>query len=244
MPLVPADSPLRRLPTSLGRRDVLFLDGIRYSFEIFELASNRLATTLHTLGNHGEGAKGLGPLIVEATSDAWVMIDAIHRLRELLKQTPRLKKNEPELQLFLRRTQAIEDLRHFFQHFRSEIDSFSERGTPLWGTVSWVMADRDSGLPTNHLILPGTFFQGVCGMGCTFDSQEGRFVQRVVLHAGTKAVELADLNDNVERFAKWYVGWFEATYTGDDHHGADLHLRLSISPIEQTNARIERDDFA
>lgn len=160
------------------------------------------------------------------------MIDVIHRLRELLQQVPKLKKNEPELQLFIRKTASIEDLRHFFQHFRTEIDSFAERGMPLCGTLSWIFDKEDSEVPANHLLIPGTFFKDVWGMGCTFDSHENRYVERVVLHAGPKKVDLADLNDAVERFVAWYTSWFAATFTGEDRYGSDTHIRFKIVPSE------------
>jgi hypothetical protein len=230
MPLVPSDSPLRRIPTTVDRRDILFLDGIRYCFEAYELASSRLANGLHLMALRNQTETPLGPHIVEVTMDAWTMIDVVHRLRELLQQVPKLKKREPELQLFLRNTESIEHLRHYFQHFRTEIDSFAIRGMPLWGSLSWIFDQGDSQGPTNHLVIPGTFFKDIWAMGCTFDTQENRYVERVVLHAGPKKVDLADLNDSVVRFVDWYTKWFSTTYVGDDLYGSDMHLRISIVP--------------
>lgn len=241
MPLVPTDSPLRKVPTTVERRDVLFLDGIRYCFEAFELSSRRLAHGLHSMGLRDDTAMPLGPQIVEVTTDAWTMIDVVHRLRELLQQVPKLRKKEPELQLFIRKTKSIEDLRHYFQHFRTEIDSFAERGMPLCGTLSWIFEKEDSAGPENHLLIPGTFFKDVWGMGCTFDTHENRYVERVVLLAGPKKVDLADLNDTVEKFAEWYTAWFCATFTDNDRYGSDMHIRFSIVPSESPTTN--GDDF-
>lgn len=241
MPLVPLDSPLRRIPTTVERRDVLFLDGIRYCFEAFELTSLRLAQGLHSMGHRDDSAMPLGPQIVELTTDAWTMIDVVHRLRELLQQVPKLKKNTPELQLFIRKTESIEKMRHYFQHFRTEISSFAERGMPLWGTLSWIFDKGDSNGPENHLLIPGTFFKDVQATGCTFDTHENCYVERVVLHAGPKKVDLADLNDTVAKFVEWYTSWFIATFTGDDRYGADMHLRLSIVLSESSTSN--GDDF-
>jgi hypothetical protein len=241
MHLVPMDSPLRRIPTTVERRDVLFLDGIRYCFEAFELTSLRLAHGLHSMGQRDDTSPPLGPKIVEVTTDAWTMIDVVHRLRELLQQVPKLKKNEPELQLFIRKTESIEDLRHYFQHFRTEIDLFAERGMPLWGTLSWIFDKGDSEAPANHLLIPGTFFKDVRAMGCTFDTHENRYVERVVLHAGPQKVDLANLNDAVERFVEWYTRWFSTTFTGDDRYGADMHIRFSIVPAGSPTTN--GDDF-
>lgn len=231
MPFVPIDSPIRRIPTSLNRKEVLYLDGIRYCFEIFELVSLRLARTLHEIGQRDNASNPIAPLIVEATTDAWTLIDTTHRLRELLQQTPKLKKHEPELQVFLRRSKSIEKLRNYFQHFRTEIHSFADCGLPLWGTLSWVSGGDSSELPSNHCIIPGTFFNDCRAVGCTFDTHEGRFVERIVMHAGEMRIDLADLHDAVEQFVRFYIGWFEQTFNEKERHGADVHIRISLKPV-------------
>lgn len=231
MKLVPKESPLRRVPRSVDRRTVLYLDGVRYALQSFELSSLRLARTLHHISKKRVDTDDLGHLILEATVDAWTMVDSTHRLRELLLQIPGLKKNEAELQLFIRKTKSIEELRHFFQHFRSEIGSFADRGMPLWGTIAWASEDPDSGLPNTHTIIPGTFFEGEWAGSCTFDFKTGKFVERVVLHAGPKRVDLADLSETVERFVGWYVQWFERTFRDEDRLGADVHMQFTIKPV-------------
>jgi hypothetical protein len=237
MELIPKDSTLRKIPTSVDRRTILFLDGVRYSIQAFELASSRLALTLDRLSNGKEITDDLGEIISEATTDAWSIIDSIHRLRELLEQMPGLKKNVPELQLFLRRTAPVEDLRHFFQHFRTEIESFVERGMPLWGTISWAYANPATGLPETHTIVPGTFFDGAWVATCTFDTQEGKFVERVLLHAGPRKIDLADLADHVKEFARWYTNWFDTTFTDQSRHGADVHMQFYIKPVTEAQPK-------
>lgn len=71
MALVPDESPLRKLPATLDRRVILFLDGIRYSFEIFELASLRHAQTLQDISSMPGSQGSLGKKLVEAMADAW-----------------------------------------------------------------------------------------------------------------------------------------------------------------------------
>ena len=210
---------------------ILFLDGIRYSLQAFELSSRRLAETLHHLAHLTKDREDLGELISAATVDAWSIVDSVHRLRELLQQLPGLKKNTPELQLFLRRTASIEDLRHYFQHFRTEIDSFVEKSMPLWGTISWSTANAETGLPETHTIVPGTFFHEASAASCTFDTEAGRFVGRVVLHAGPRRVDLADLETHVGAFATWYLDWYTSTFTGVERHGSDVHMRFEIRPV-------------
>jgi len=209
------------------------LDGIRYSIECYELAWRRLEQTLDSLSRSADNAD-LGPLIVAATSDAWTMVDSAHRLLRLLDHAPKLKKREPELELFRRRTKEIEDLRNFFQHLGSEIARFSKRSRPLWGTIKWVTASDDPNERVLYVIVPGTFYDQLQVLGMAFDTLEGRFIQRVVLEAGHTEIELADLNALVERFVRWYTDWFGRTFPGDDHHSADVRIQMRITLVPKS----------
>jgi hypothetical protein len=232
MALIPETSPLRRVPSSLDRRVVLFLDGIRYSLQIFDLASLRLAHVLHDITTSAD-PNTVGEKIVAATADAWTMIDSIHRLRELLQNLPGLKQKEAELQVFLRKTRVVEDFRNFVQHFRSEIESFTSYGLPIWGTLSWAFY-RD--YPENHSIVPGTFFDGCGSIGLVFDAHQAKFVERVVLQAGPRKLDLATLTEDVQRFVEWYVKWFETKHTDENRLGADVHITMVLQPVAKPPA--------
>jgi hypothetical protein len=231
MTLVPPDSPLRLVPTKLDRKAVLYLDGIRYSFHIFDLAATRLAVTLEALSQVREDRSSIADTIALAISDAWMIIDSTHRLRELLQQAPKLRKKEPELQLFLRRTEVVEDLRNFFQHFRTEINDFASQAMPLWGTLTWVYIDPESGELKNFTIAPGTFFDGATIPTCTFDRLEWKYVERVLLQAGSKKVDLATLLEQVTEFAAWYTEWFRKNFPDAGHHDADLHFCIRVRAV-------------
>jgi len=233
MILVPIDSPLRRVPKTVERRTVLFLDGIRYSIESYELAWTRLAQTLDSL-NRSTNDADLGPLIVAATSDAWAMVDSAHRLLRLLNHAPKMKKKEPELQLFRRGTKEIEDLRNFFQHLGSEIAKFLKRSRPLLGTIKWVAPSDDPNERLLYMIVPGTFYDQVQVVGMSFDTWQGRYTQGVVLEAGHTEIDLADLNDLVERFVRWYTDWFGRTFTGDDHCSSDVRIKMQLTLVPRS----------
>ena len=231
MPLVPADSPLLKVPTALDRRTVLYLDGIRYSMHIFDIAFERFTATIQRLSNERQEPGTLAHSIAEAFGDAWLLVDAAHRLRELVQQLPGLKQKQPTIQLFLRRTAPIEDLRHFVQHFRSGIDTHVQTGHPLWGTLSWTRTNPTTGDPENFTIAPGTFFDGAIVPMCTFDSLEFRFVQRVKLQVGSLSVDLANVYDQVAEFAAWYTDWFSAAHPNGPHHGADFRTCFVIKRL-------------
>ena len=227
MPFAP-DSPLRRLPASMDVRSVLFLDGIRYSIEIIDLAQRRLARTLTGFATEDSG--GVSARIVEAMSDAWLIVDSVHRLRELIRQCPGIKQREPEVQLFLRGSARAEELRHYVQHLRTEIGSFISHRRPLWGTLSWSSVSPE-GLPETHTIVPGTYYDGLWATSGTFDRERGRFVERVVLAAGPAQLDLADVAEAVERIANWVEAWHASTRDDGVHHGSDVHMHFTVRPV-------------
>jgi hypothetical protein len=205
------------------------LDGIRYCLEITDLAFSRLTTALNSFHNNEPSQVETEALIVAATSDAWMMIDSVHRLRELVQQTPGIKQNDPDVQMFLRKTEVVEELRHFVQHFRSGINDYVDQRMPLWGTVSWIEENGEQGLPVNHLLLPGTFFGGTMAPAITFDTWTGKYVERLALNAGRLRIDLDDLHERVVAFSGWYKDWFAIRYSGQQTYDADRHFRFIIT---------------
>ena len=49
--IVQANSPFRHLPVNLDSRQTLFLDGIRYSIEMIDIAYTRIRQTLYQLSH-------------------------------------------------------------------------------------------------------------------------------------------------------------------------------------------------
>ena len=73
--LISLDSPLRRLPVGLDRRQTLFIDGIRLSAEIIDLTYCRLSITLERLAEPDCPKQGRQESIVSAVQDAWTLVD-------------------------------------------------------------------------------------------------------------------------------------------------------------------------
>jgi hypothetical protein len=123
------NSPLRKRPAKIERRQAVFLDAIQYSVNVADLAHARLQSNL-AAGVQHEGAS--------TVADAWSMIDSLHRLRELLDQMPGIKKNSPRLQSLLRNTEDVKTLRNGVQHLRREIDELVAKNLPVWGVINWI----------------------------------------------------------------------------------------------------------
>ncbi len=130
------NSPLHRLPAGLHRRQQLMLDGISISIDMATMSYGRLQNSLLALSRgvaqDQPQPPGLGAL---AMMDAWMIIDAVNRLRALVEATRGLRRG-PAVVSFYR---SVEDV---------------EIGRPLWGSLSW--SYREPPTAAIHLLVPGT----------------------------------------------------------------------------------------
>jgi hypothetical protein len=213
-----------RVPESLDRRTVLFLDGIRYSLHQFDISEERLASMIELLSQDEQPGGELHARISSAMLDAWALVDSAHRLRELLQQLPGMKQKTPQLQQFLRGTASVESMRHFVQHLRTGIEAHLATAMPAWGSLAWARYDPETGQPSCYSIAPGTFFPQANVPSLTYDSRTGRFDERVLLQAGSLTLDLADLSDSVKALVSWYVTWFAERFVTTNWNAADLRL--------------------
>src|SRR5437588_497539 len=84
-----SDSAFRSLPRDLTRRQILFFDAVRLSAEMAAVSLQRL------LGALGEISKQTGCDLedrqISTLTDAWSIVDSIHRFRVVVAATPRVK---------------------------------------------------------------------------------------------------------------------------------------------------------
>jgi hypothetical protein len=158
--IIGEDSPLRRLPAALDRKQMLFLDGIRYSVEMADLAHARLQQSLCRLTADQSSSERFDHLdALSAVQDAWSMVDSLHRLRGLIRQMPGFKQNTPNMRVFRQQTDKVEDLRNAVQHLNHEIDKLVGANQTVWGSLSWFASPwPDAGMGTIGLLVAGTVF--------------------------------------------------------------------------------------
>ena len=85
------ESILRRVPSALNRVQSLYIQGIRLSIEMADLAHQRLIQTLLDASEERQsGDKAEVPTAL-AMSDAWSIVDYVHRLRGLVRHLPQVK---------------------------------------------------------------------------------------------------------------------------------------------------------
>lgn len=151
------DSPLRRPPAEISERQLVILDGIRYSADMAGIAVDRLWQKLCAIDQDTD----TNPTpwdTAEAMLDAWSIIDAAHRLTDLIGNLPGLRK-APWQRIFQKRMEDAEALRNIWQHQVGEAPRVVEQRGQIWGSLAW--AQHDGRRPTGrwYLAVAGTEFK-------------------------------------------------------------------------------------
>ena len=154
--LIPEDSPLRLLPTDLSRRQVLYFDGIRYAAEMVNLAYNRLFAQLMEIGATNRDVTTLD--IATAMLDAWSIVDSTNRFRDLVEQTPGLRK-KPWKHILLAHTSEVDDMRNDIQHMENNISNLADNGRQVWGYLRWAQMNNGSYTGWWYAMTPGSVFR-------------------------------------------------------------------------------------
>lgn len=121
--IITPDSALIKIPSAVSRKQALFVEGIRFSIEIADLAHLRLQSTLPLLTRGGQHLPE-DRLTASAMLDAWSIVDSsLHRLRGLLKHMPGIQKRDRIVPFreFLDVTDKVAELRNTIQHLDTTI---------------------------------------------------------------------------------------------------------------------------
>ena len=205
---------MTKLPEHEIRNFIFYLDGLKHSLEMLYLIFSRLEKNLANIVSCYEKQDNGGKLSVGALLDAWSFIDVVHRIRELIQQTPQMSKRASAIQIFLRSTSQIEDLRHYIQHLRTAIPKLPIESNPLWGSLSWVPPNDQTKC---YSIFPGSSF--VVGTGkisassCVYDQVEKRFIQDLILEAFGKVVDLKKVYTYICELESYIEEWVKNNTT-------------------------------
>jgi len=228
MRILTANSKLRRLPSLADPRQALYLDGIRYAVEMFDVAYERLANELLRCSKQ----KSVETSFPSIFLDAWSAVDSLHRLREIVGQTPHFKKTFPSLVVFMKSTAQVEDMRHFAQHLRRELDALASTKRPVHGVLVWIeVVDFQAGRFRSHAMASGRVVEGSLSK---FALPMGRLfrwsIDHIELHV-RDGLEFS-LSEGREEIAK-LVAAIESSIPNEwadaPRLGADLHVALDLA---------------
>jgi hypothetical protein len=145
---IDADSPLKHPPMPISERQIMLLDGVRHAADMAAIALDRLWKKLCYIDSTDAdiGSNDLA----EAGLDAWSIVDASHRIGDLIEHLPGLA-NAPWKRLFSERMKLAMEFRNDWQHQLTDVDRVvGERGQ-LWGALAW--HQHRAGEPTGRWFL-------------------------------------------------------------------------------------------
>jgi len=130
------------------------LDGISISIDMATMSYGRLQNSLLALSRGVAQDQPQPPALgALAMMDAWMIIDAVNRLRALVEATRGLRRG-PAVVSFYRSVEDVEILRNAVQHLPGQVAELEKNGRPLWGSLSW--SYREPPTAAIHLLVPGT----------------------------------------------------------------------------------------
>ncbi len=226
------NSPFRKLPNNLNRPQMMSFDAIRYSIEMANISYLRLVATLEKIGKDWRETSYHPSLLlkISAMHDAWSIVDSSFRLRCLIETSPNLKKKGPGIQLFLRQTQGIAQLRNVVQHLNTEIRKLIELNVPAWGVLNWVeLTDQEKMEIMSYTFIPGTLFSAsspvVNPAGKVFDS----IIDHITLNVGEHSICLSDVFRSIKKLAVKFSEALENHIDPANVAGADVLLGLVMT---------------
>jgi hypothetical protein len=133
-PRIRPDSPLKSPPLPVSERQIMLLDGIRHAADMSAIALDRLWQKLSYIDSTGDNITSAD--LAEAALDAWSIVDAAHRIGDLIGNLPGLP-NAPWKRVFLDRMKLAMEFRNDWQHQLDDVHRVvGERGQ-VWGAVAW-----------------------------------------------------------------------------------------------------------
>ncbi len=231
--ILDGDSPFRQIPVELNQSQATFLDGIRYSVDMAELAYERLRVSLYGFAIESHSSSESSPESKQLAAiflDAWSIIDSVHRLRGILDQMPGLSKGKsPKYQLFRRKTQEVEEFRHTVQHLNHELREMAKNGWPVWGVLDWVTAiDSKGGVFRSSMIVSGRCLSGEHPICNPLGKDIELPVDHVTLHLKDLALSLSDTMRSVRAVVLPIEKTLRKQFKGLSASGADIFVHMDV----------------
>lgn len=211
----PPGAELKQLPAGLERTQAVLFDGLRHAGEIAQHAHSRLRTTLTEIA-HLE--RPLGDEATAAFLDAWAIVDAADRFRQLWKQLPE-RVRSPKDREFPAFDSDLRNVRNINDHLAQRLSKVVSTNSSAMGVLVWFTAlsvEPLSGLAC--AIVPGTLHKAGVQLappqGKKFEGPSGL----VRLDAGGHSTLLCDAVAAMNARLEWLdlrVQQFKATLPAD-----------------------------
>jgi hypothetical protein len=152
MRLIENNSPLKCLPQSLGLKDMIIFDAIRFTCEMIDsTVPNFKRKILEVTYNNTE--KNAPSIFL----DCWTIIDNAARVEKIFRKLP--WENPDEL---LSDFVTLRLFRNTFQHLEDRIDkTISITEMPLYGIISWIHKIPNKNIFTTYQLISGNALEGI-----------------------------------------------------------------------------------
>jgi len=187
------------------RRDVFVLDGVRFALEMERAAFARLARSLRAIEISPAGQAPGDEVSLRALEAAWSVCDSAFRVRGLLLQVRGLKQSTPPMQLFLRASEPVVDVRNYLQHLDTEIGKLGESTVPLMGQLRWRYSTGEGGVG----LSVGHWTKGTHGLTPVIDLQTMKVVDGIWFSVADSSLDLKDLHQRCRTISKHLERWLE-----------------------------------
>ena len=230
--LIGPESPLTRVPLDVHPRQRLFVDAIRYSIAMLDVAYLRLHRLLVYVSKEevskAEGEPGLDMDLAypRAFLDAFSIVDMTNRLWTLLNNGAGMKRT-PEMRAFLQKIQRAEEIRNGVQHLPGELIRLAARDEAVWGWLHWIYAEVGEAKFHVFWALPGSI--GEEKVTPTTEGPRGLFrtpVDQIELSAYGYRLSLTYLWDEVAKFVPMLEGALAEAFKDREHGLSDILLRV------------------
>ncbi|WP_419569991.1 hypothetical protein [Rheinheimera sp.] len=236
MQILSQDSILRKVPACLNPKQALFVDGIRHSAEIIELAYGRLVKVLTEIAIMPPEQQNVSAISASVFLDAWAIIDAIDRFRMLYQQMPGISFPKPELcePTFEDLTKPFRALRNVADHLAQRADSvISKKGTAL-GVLSWITL-YEVNPPKIWLctLRPGTVRVEPKFQGKFLETAVENQTDQITLQAGGFEGNISNFLPQVVKRVRHFEKQLEVAFSNEDFDeslvASDVYMRQSYT---------------
>lgn len=198
---------MKQLADRTNAQRLYTIDALRYTLLLENKAHRTLWRALRSIERKDKppDSHPSEETSLTAIGSAWEIIDMVHRARGLVGQVRRLRKNTPDVQLFIRNTANVEKFRHLFQHLNTKIGNIRGEFNPIMGALSWVTSNTT----VAYTIATGTSAENTNVHTLAFNVCSGRFTQNLVLSAGNEDIELDELHQRCRLFQTYFNTWLD-----------------------------------
>lgn len=153
------NSSLRRVPSVLDPKQAVFIDGIRHSIDIIDLAYSRMRNTLSEIALVPPSSDDLPKITPYVFLDAWAMVDAIHKFEKLYSSFPGMTRKQPEAgeKTFSELCESIIKIRNIADHPTANAERIASGDHAVFGTLNWMTGFNVNPIEVYYCTLrPGT----------------------------------------------------------------------------------------